>query len=240
MPTRKPLAATKRTPQSAQLTFLVERLETFMTTAQPLAAEIKVLGLVCALLLCGCGSKATTYHPDGAETNFCVPNDIDVTPSRFQKGKTITGGFTLDGCYSPAGSTCIGPKNLISVAVVAKPYFPGRRLEDLHPTSPLLQAATEGWGQARHLGRGVLAIPDRLDPTTVYLWDASEPVATTPLAGSELMAACDEKGAITCSRVIHGKDYGITYSFFSGKELPTSFESLDKHVIDGVEALRCQ
>lgn len=211
-----------------------------MTIALNRVAATRFFVCVVAALGSGCVDSPTSYRVDGAKTDFCIPRDLDATPSRRGHQEPVAGGFTLHGCYSTHGEACIGPDNLISVAVVAKSYFPGRRFGDLPQGSHLRTSAIEGWQEAKMLEKGLLAIPDRGDKSHIFVWRSSARGATQPMDDDELMASCDTLGSVSCSRVLHGEDFGVTYSFFTEKEIPGDFGSLDKQVLNEIERMRCR
>lgn len=210
-----------------------------MTIALNRVAATRFLVCVVAVLGSGCVDSPTSYRVEGAKTDFCVPSDLDATPSRRSNEDPVVGGFTLHGCYSTHSEACIGPDNLIAVAVVAKSHFPGRRFGDLPQGSHLRTSAIEGWQEAKMLAKGLLAVPDGGDKSHFFVWRPSARATTQPLDDDELMASCDTLGNVSCSRVLHGDDFAVTYSFVTEKEVPNDFSSLDKQVLSEVERMRC-
>lgn len=219
--------------------FLAQRRETYMTIALNRVAATRFLVCVAAVLGSGCVDSPTSYRVEGAKTDFCVPSDLDATSRRGHEDPVV-GGFTLHGCYSAHSEACIGPDNLVSIAVVAKSYFPGRRFGDLPEGSHLRTSAIEGWQEAKMLEKGLLAVPDDGDKSHFFVWRPSARAATEPLDDDELMASCDTLGNVSCSRVLHGDDFAVTYSFVTEKEFPNDFGSLDKQVMNEVERMRCR
>lgn len=211
-----------------------------MTIARNRVAATRFFVCVVAALGSGCVDSPTSYRVDGAKTDFCIPGDLDATPSRRGHEDPVAGGFTLHGCYSSHSEACIGPGNLISVAVVAKSYFPGRRFGDLPQGSHLRTSAIEGWQDAKMLEKGLLAVPEGGDKSHIFVWRSSARGATQPMDDDELMASCDTLGSVSCNRVLHGDDFGVTYSFFTDNEIPGDFGSLDKQVLNEIERMRCR
>ncbi len=220
--------------------FLAQLRETCMTIALNRVAGTRFLVCVAAVLGSGCVDSPTSYRVEGAKTDFCVPGTLDATPSRRGHEDPVVGGFTLHGCYSAHSEACIGPDNLISAAVVAKSHFPGRRFGDLPQGSHLRTSAIEGWQGAKTLEKGLLAVPDGGDKGHFFVWRPSARTATQPSDDDELMASCDTLGNVSCSRVIHGDDFAVTYSFVTEKEVPNDFSSLDRQVLNEVERMRCR
>lgn len=73
-----------------------------------------------------------------------------------------------------------------------------------------------------------------------FVWRPSARTATQPSDDDELMASCDTLGNVSCSRVLHGDDFAVTYSFVTEKEVPNDFSSLDRQVLNEVERMECR
>lgn len=86
------------------------------------------------------------------------------------------------------------------------------------------------------LEKGLLAVPDGGDKGHFFVWRPS----AQPSDDDELMASCDTLSNVSCSRVFHGDDFAVTYSFVTEKEVPNDFSSLDRQVLNEVERMRCR
>lgn len=213
-----------------------------MTTAQSQAVAIKGIGLAAAMLLCGCSASVITYRIDGAKTEFCVPYALDVTPARPGNGKVITGGFAINGCWNAGEAACIGSESLVSLAVVDKASFAGRRFVDFPSDTHVREVAVKEKERAKAIASNLLAVPDSVDTKKWFVWRVVETGHAAVVGDDELMATCAVKDGFDgyfCDRRIIGPDYSVGYSFFVNGGLPASFESLDKQVISDVEGLRC-
>lgn len=213
-----------------------------MTTAQSQAVATKGMGLAAAMLLCGCSASVITYRIDGAETEFCVPHAVDVTPARPGKGRVIAGGFAVNGCWNAGEAACKGPESLVSLAVVDKASFAGRRFIDFSSDAHVREVAVKEKARAMVVANNLLAVPDSVDTKKWFVWRVVEMDHATVTNDDELMATCTIKNGFDgyfCDRKIVGPDYSVSYSFFASGGLPASFESLDKRVISDVEGLRC-
>lgn len=213
-----------------------------MTTVQSQAVATKGIGLVAAVLLCGCSDSVIAYHIDGAETEFCVPHAVDVTPARPGKGEVIAGGFAINGCWNSGEAACRGPESLVSLAVVEKASFAGRRLVDFSSDAHVREVAIKEKARAKTVANNLMAVPDSVDTKKWFVWHVVEMGQATVADDDELMATCAVKDGFAgyfCDRKIVGPDYSVGYSFFASGGLPTSFEPLDKRIISDVEGLRC-
>lgn len=214
-----------------------------MTTAQSQAAATKRVAFAAVTLLCGCSASSITYRLDGASTEFCVPRSVDVTPARPGQRSVITGGFAINGCWNSVEKACEGPENLVSLAVVDKASFAGRRLMDFSSDAHVRLVASTERSRAKAVANNLLAVPDSADSKKWFIWRVVEPKQTSAADDDELMATCARKNGVAeyfCDRRIAGPDYSVSYSFVAGESLPVSFESLDERVIDSVEGMRCR
>lgn len=213
-----------------------------MTTAHSRVVAIKGIGLVAATLLSGCGASLVTYRIDGATTEFCVPHSVDVTPARPGQSDSVSGGFAINGCWNSGGSACKGPESLVSLAVIDKASFTGRRLADFSSDAHVREVAVKGKSRAKPVAKDLVAIPDSLDTKKWFVWRVANSDQPSVASDDELMTTCSSKNGVAgyfCDRRIVGPDYSVTYSFFTGSDLPTSFEPLDERVISDIEDLRC-
>jgi len=214
-----------------------------MTTAQNQVVAIKGLLLTAAMFLFGCGaSTKSTYRIDGAATDFCVPSAIDVTPTRPDERDVILGGFAINGCWKSDQDACIGSQELITLSVTGKASFIGRRFGNFPSDSHVKEVANEGKTIAEPIGKHLIVIPDSVDAKKRFVWSVVDIHKSTMSDDDELMAVCAQKSEAEgyfCDRKIVESDYLVGYSFFAGREIPTTIELLDKQVIEGVESLRC-
>lgn len=215
-----------------------------MTTVQSQAAAINVVSFAAAaLLLSGCGKSFTTYHIDGATTEFCVPSSIDVTPWRPGSRNLVKGGFAVNGCWNSDGDECQGSEKIVSMAVLAKASSAGRRLADFSSDAHVRVVAEERGEQAKTLANSILAVPDVVDNGKWFIWRVFDSGQLLVADDDELLATCAPKGGFPgffCDRTIAGPDYSVTYSFFAGTNLPDSFELLDSSVFVGIANIRCR
>lgn len=129
--------------------------------------------------------------------------------------------------------------------VLALALLPYRRglLEEVVGLAPASNIPTNiiTYDKTRHLLRnaptGVLSANDK---SRIFVWRSSERSATQPKNDDELMGSCDTLGNISCSRALHGDDFGVTYSFFTKKAIQVDFGSLDKQVLNEIERMRCR
>lgn len=214
-----------------------------MTTARSQVAATNVATLIAAILLSGCNASLVTYRIDGAKTEFCVPHSIDVTPARPGQRDIVTGGFAINGCWNSDGNVCKGLENLVSMAVVERAIFTGRRLADFSSDAHVRGVAVQERARAKPIASNLLAVPDSVDAKKWFVWRVLDSNQTSVVNDDELMATCSLKNGVPgyfCDRGIVSPDYSVTYSFFVGSDLPTSFEPLDNLVLSGIEELRCR
>ena len=196
-----------------------------------------------ALPLLGCAaSSKSVYAIDGATTDFCIPQTVDVTPARVNQGEVIQGGFTLNGCWRNERAECVGPKKLIALSVTDKASFLGRKFRDFPGDAHVGTTANLERRGATPLGDKLIAIPDSADAQKWFVWNVVEVHEEKMAADDELEVTCVEKadvGGYLCDRKVAGKDYLLGYSFVSQNELPITFNLLDSLVVAEIEKFRC-
>jgi hypothetical protein len=224
----------------------VNRVQISMTTTIPRAIKTGALVLAAVLLLGGCdGFSQSSYRIAGTETDFCVPRAVDVTLVMPTKEGIKYGGFAMRGCWNNSGvpkRECEGLDVLLSLSVSEKASFRPGRFRDFPRDAYIRETASNAKFRRSLLSDDVIAIPEDLDGSTWYVWRVHDPKQIDMADDDEFMATCRAWGVSSgqiCNRRVAGRDYALSYSFFSREGLPSSFEPLDGRVVAEIEKLRC-
>jgi len=96
---------------------------------------------------------------------------------------------------------------------------------------------------SKRLSEKVIAIRDDVDAHKWFVWSVEDLRELKMTDHDEFEATCIEEaeGSVyMCSRKVASDDYLLDYSFVVTEGIPTTFDVLDKQLMDRVETLRCK